>query len=310
MKNLPAVFIQRIIATWGKPGEQWLSNLPPIIEELAKKWQLTDIKLVSHLSYNFVAFASQKDKTPVVLKIACDAQAIANEYAALQHFNNHGAIRVLDFNRQHNALLLGQAMPGFSLKEHSVSNITEAIKIYASVVEALANQSLATHSFPHMREWCKALDHIIDPRIESRLVTKAQQLRTDLLNLATQEYLCHGDLHCENILKHHENWLAIDPKGVIAEKAFEAAAFDFISQSELKNSATAQEKIFSRSAQLANALNVQQERLLAWAFVRTTLAAQWFVEDKGDPTNKLILATHLFPYVETLSTNFFNCDFQ
>lgn len=279
---------------WGKIGQRWLNQLPSIIERLSDYWSLTNIKPVDNMSYNYVALATQKDNIPVVLKISCDEQLIANEYKALKHFDGHGSVKVLDINKAHNALLLEQAIPGYLLKGHHPIKIENTIKIYAQVVKALSSPSLTTNNYTHVSQWCQALDRIEVGKIDKHFVKKAKELRSFLLNSAKQEYLCHGDLHLENIIQHGKKWLAIDPKGIIGEMAFEVAAFDLISKDELKDTATIQEKIVTSATLLSRALDLCYERLLAWMFLRAILAAQWFLEDNGDPSEMLTLATLLF----------------
>jgi streptomycin 6-kinase len=57
-----------------------------------------------------------------------------------------------------------------------------------------------------------------------RLVELAEALFAELLASTQQEMLLHGDLHHTNILTAgRQPWLAIDPKGVIGEPAYEAS---------------------------------------------------------------------------------------
>ena len=94
--------IKNVTNTWGDKGKDWLNQLSSIIEPLSNHWSLTDIKPVNNMSYNYVALATQNNSTPVVLKICCDEQLIANEYKALKHFDGRGSIRVLDMNKKYN----------------------------------------------------------------------------------------------------------------------------------------------------------------------------------------------------------------
>jgi streptomycin 6-kinase len=288
-------FKQKVINTWGKKGENWLIQLQSIIKSLAQHWKLDNIKPVNNMSYNYVALAMQATKTPVVLKISCDAQLILDEYKALKHFDGHGAIGVLDINKKHNALLLEQAIPGYLLKEYHPISIDDSIKIYAQVIQALSNQPLTANDFTHVNKWCEAIDRIKDQRINKRLVEKAIELKIFLLSSSEKEYLCHGDLHLENIVQQGEKWLAIDPKGIIGEMAFEAAAFDLVSNDEMQDMETLPEKIIARATQLSSVLNLNYDRLISWIFLRIIISAQWFIEDNGDPDKMLTLAYHLYP---------------
>jgi streptomycin 6-kinase len=290
--------IQNVTDTWGDNGRAWLNQLPAVIKSLSQHWSLTDINPVTNLSYNYVAKAIQNNITPVVLKISCDAQLILDEYNALKHFAGAGSIQARDMSALHNAMLLEQAIPGQLLSEHHSINIEDTIAIYAGVVTKIATPQLTKNNYTHVRSWCAAIDRIKDRRIEKCHVQKAKELRTFLLSSVNNEYLCHGDLHLENIIVHGAEWLSIDPKGVIGEMAFEAAAFNFLDTSELFDSAMLQNKITARVAYLARALQIDNNRLLAWVFLRAIIAAQWFIEDNGDADAMLRLAAAVYPLVE------------
>lgn len=294
---------KNIINLFGETGKKWLDSLTSTVENLAQHWQLTDIRPVANMSWNFVALAIQKNNQPVVLKISCDAQLIQDEHRTLQHFNGHGAIKVLDINKQYNALLLEQAVPGYLLKAHHPLKIEDTVNIYAGVVKALSTNELSDDKYIHARKWCEAIDRIHDARIDKRFVDKAKQLRLMLLDTAQREYLCHGDLHLENIIQQDSNWVVIDPKGIVGEMAFEAAAFDLISFDEMNDTTTISVKIVGRVTQLSTILNINFDRLLSWIFLRIIISAQWFVEDNGDPTQMLALAEYVYPLLNRESTS-------
>ncbi len=285
---------------FGKSGKEWLSSLPITVEKLSQQWSLKHIKPVDNMSWNYVALALQRNNLPVVLKISCDKQSIQDEYKALRHFDGHESIKVLDINLEYNALLLQQAIPGHCLKERHPRKLADTIKIYAEIVQALATQKNYDKSATqHVSKWCNTIDRITDPRIEKCLVDKASQLRSVVLGTSQHVYLCHGDLHLENIIQHGSHWLAIDPKGIIGEMAFEAAAFDLLSPDELKDSQNVTFKIIDRVEKLSITLGIDFNRILAWIFLRTIISAQWFIEDNGEPSEslageRLTLAKHVY----------------
>ena len=54
-------FEQNIINIYGDKGKQWLLDLPNIVNKIAKKWNLTDLKPVDNLSINYVASGLHHD---------------------------------------------------------------------------------------------------------------------------------------------------------------------------------------------------------------------------------------------------------
>ena len=163
------------------------------------------------------------------------------------------------------------------------------------MVNALAAQARPSGQYPSVKKWCEAIDSMHDPRIKSDYIFKAKMLRDFLLSSAEKEYLCHGDLHLENIICHENTWLSIDPKGVIGEIAFEAAAFDLIDKREWFDPESIQDKMLRRTHLIASQLNINHDRLLAWIYLRAMISAQWFIEDNGNPGEMLKLVSVLYP---------------
>ncbi len=293
-----ATLKKNVINANGQQGKVWINTLENTIKSLQNHWSLTEIHPVDNMNWNYVALGRQHNN-PVVLKISYDAKVIEDEFNALQHFAGAGAIKVIDYCSEYHALLLEQAVPGYLLKEHHPKKIEEVIYIYATVVKQLNKQSQIKQPFKHVREWCTVIDDMNDPRIPQNYIIKAKALRVMLLSTLQDEYLCHGDLHLENIIQHHSDWLAIDPKGIIGEMAFEAAACDLISNEELKEPTLLVSKLNYRIQLLSDALDLDKNRLIAWIFLRIMLSIQWFIEDKGDPTRMLENAHYIFPLLTT-----------
>lgn len=285
-------FINNIINTWGESGAIWLDNLSEVIEKISKKWGLTDILAFPNLSYGFVAEAMQNDK-PVVLKITF--HSIIQEYTSLKHYDGHGVISVMDVDFDLNSLLLQKAVPGVSLKYYPTSTILNKMAIYADVVNKIASVSLNNEGcYPHISKWCEDLSSIQSDIINKKLSDKALRLAEYLLKTSKNEYLCHGDLHLDNILEANSEWLAIDPKGVIAEKEFEVAAFPLLTDEEIDKKVNLAKRIMVRNHSLATQFGFTQQRLLSWIFVRNILSAKWHIEDNGNPDKSIFMAEQIF----------------
>jgi streptomycin 6-kinase len=93
----------------------------------------------------------------------------------------------------------------------------------------------------------------------------------------------HGDLHHDNILVDGDNgWLAIDPKGVIGDPAYEAARFQHNPIPHFLAMDGPQQVARQRVEIMAPILQVDPARLLAWGFFDAMLSACWSVEDNED----------------------------
>ncbi|WP_131783487.1 aminoglycoside phosphotransferase family protein [Legionella gresilensis] len=290
---------KNILGAFGMQGKQWLDALPPTIELLSTQWSLSNLKPVENMTWHYVAKGIFQQKKAIVLKIGCEKNTFSDEYQALIHFNGQGCIKVLARDLNHNALLLEQAIPGYSLKHSNELALHEKITCYAKVVKQLAAKPLPkNHQFYPVNHWLRTIDNLTSNQFEKSLIDKAQQLKSKLLNIGAPIYLCHGDLHLDNILNHQESWLAIDPKGIIGDLGFEAAAYDLLSKEELnQETQICKTLILKRLNKLAVALDIDLTYLISWVFLRVILSAQWFIEDKGDPTFMLSLAQLIYPLI-------------
>ena len=131
------------------------------------------------------------------------------------------------------------------------------------------------NNFPSISSWLESIDKIQSNVIPKKLVDKAITLKASLLSSMRNKKLLHGDLHLDNILQNNNEWLAIDPKGIIGDIEFDIAAFDFIANNEL-NDATS--SMFNeRIEKIANKSKLSSQRIKDWTFVRLILSAAWSI---------------------------------
>ena len=238
-------FQSNIISIYGEKGKIWLNELPQLVSETSSKLDLRDLKEVPNLTYNYVLSGFQ-DGNHIILKLGLDNEGLKQEAFALKCFAGCGAVKVLA--EDEDMLLLERAVPGMSLKEYFPTKEKESIEIACGVIKKLHQASIsAAHNFPHIKDWLTALDK--DWPIPDGYLQKARKLRDELLQTSKPDVLLHGDLHHDNILQNDEDWLVIDPKGVIGEPAYEVAAFIRNPIPELLNHADAPNIIHNRVIQ-------------------------------------------------------------
>ena len=277
------------ISIYGQLGKIWMLDLKSIIIALQKYWRLKEIKAVDNLTYNFVAKALKDNNSSVILKIGCSSRDVDKEKEALKHFNGKGSIGLLDYNSEYNALLLQQAIPGITLKSLYLQNFNLVIDSYIAVMETIHDNPLPKNGvFSSVSYWLDAIDNFKSNKIPRELVDKAIRLKNHLLKTMKNIKLLHGDLHCDNILQNNEEWISIDPKGILGEAEFEIAAFDFIDQAEL-NDATS-DLFVNRIESVSKKANMSPKRVKEWTFVRLILSAVWFAESNGDLKKPIQLA--------------------
>jgi streptomycin 6-kinase len=277
-------FESNIISIYGEKGKAWLNGLHELVAHIATRLSLHDLKPVPNLSYNYVLSGFQSH-TPIILKLSLDNEGTIREAFALRCFAQWGAVRVLA--AQEGMLLLERAVPGTSLKSYFPDKEMEAVHIACKVMKKLHQAKIPEgHKFPHMRDWLSALDKDFD--IPSNYLQKAKKLRDQLLQDAGPDLLLHGDLHHDNILHSQhsstsdDEWMVIDPKGVIGEAAYEVATFMRNPIPDLLSHPNAIEIIQNRIATFARILNISPNRISDWCFVQSLLAWIWALEDGCD----------------------------
>lgn len=271
---------KNIITLYPNKGEQWLSNLSELTSEIAKKYKLSQLKPLKNLTYNYVLSGFQASQS-VILKLGLDIDGLKREACALKAFSGFGVVTV--WAEDDGILLLERAAPGGSLKTYFPEQDHEAVLITCDCLNRLHQALIPNdHSFPRIEDWLLALDK--DVHIPSQYLQKARKLRDELMATSATPVLLHGDLHHDNIIKNGNDWVVIDPKGVIGEPAFEVAAFIRNPIPQLLTHADVTSLIERRIAQFSERLKLPAHRIRDWCFVQAVLAWVWAIEDGCDAT--------------------------
>jgi streptomycin 6-kinase len=178
------------------------------------------------------------------------------------------------------AALLERALPGTRLRDVSEEAATDAA---ANVMRALWRPPAADPPFPTVRDWGRLLSG------------RAAGLFAELCDSMADPVVLHGDLHHDNILRAGGGWLAIDPKGVVGERAYEPGALLRNPWPGLLDAPDPAGVLRRRSARLAEALDLDVGRVRAWAYAQAELSAVWCVQDGEDPAFPRAVAELLEP---------------
>ena len=255
-----------------------MDDLPEITSKIAKEHNLSGLSPVDNMTFNYVASGYQNDK-PIILKIGLNSKALAKETHCLRAFSNHAAAEVLAYDN--NIIIMQLAVPGSTLKAHFPGNDIDATKILCASIKELHKASIPeSHNFYHLSELFKALDQELD--ISDEILSKAKHLRDKLLSTTTKEVLLHGDLHHDNILQNGDTWVVIDPKGFIGDPAFEPAAYLCNPIPELLHEDNAKQIVSDRIKLCAEKLEIPEQRIKDWLYVKSVLCWAWSLEDNLD----------------------------
>ena len=300
--DLPTEFRQTIQNVFKRDGNKFLFDLPNLIDEAARRWNLKDIQLVPNLSYNFVAFAkrpstlvsirpkctgySTSDSAQcekVVLKIGVPSRELTSEMAALRFFGGKGVVRLLEADEARGMFLMERVQPGEMLA--SLEDDERATHIAADVMLNIWRPAPEEGAFIELSDWFKGFEKLrarfeggTGP-LEKSLVERAERA---VENFFAEDYvpmLIHGDLHHFNILSSGNIWLAIDPKGVIGPAAYEVGPL-------LINPWGDETKISQHTARriaiLSERLGSERERILEWGLAHAVLSAWWSLEENSE----------------------------
>ncbi len=288
-------FRQRVVGAFGEHGKQWLDDLPSIVERCEKYWPLRLEQPIHTLSYNYVVPAERNDGTKVIVKVGCPNRELFTEVEALRTFSGNGAVPVLDMNAELGAFLLPYLEPGTTLKNVQEKDDRQATEIAADVMRRLHSNTSHSSNFPHVSDWVKTFEHVKESgTIPTQLLTTATELFHELDATKSEEKLLHGDLHHENILfDQQRGWLAIDPKGVIGDPAYETARF-LHNPPGWTSAGDPLAAVKIRIDILASAMGFDAKRIAKWAFIDCLLSAAWTVEEGGSDWRSGVAAAEIF----------------
>jgi streptomycin 6-kinase len=283
--SIPGEFRKTILETFGESGAAWLSGLPALIRACEEQWDLR-VGDPMPLSYNYVAEAVSMDGVPLVLKLGVPNTELTSEIQALQYFDSRGAVRLLDADPDNGILLMERLIPGRPLEELPDDN--QATEIAAGVMRRLWRSVPSEQNLLTQEQWTAGLARLraefdggSGPFPEA-MVARAEGLFAELIASTTSRVLLYGDLHYWNILSsERQDWLAIDPKGVVGDPAFEPSAWLLNSKPPELIGLELRRQLLRRVDQFADLLTLDRARLLGWGYARAVLSAWWSCEDHG-----------------------------
>lgn len=278
------VDFQRFVGEVFEGGAEWVAGLPALLAETAERHNLTLLPPFP-LSYNYVAPAVLAGGREAVLKAGVPAPELWREMDALQWYAGRGMARLIWMDREQGLILLERVRPGTPLVH--LADDEKATAIAARLMRRLWRPLPAEHPFRPVTEWAAGLQRLRrhfdggPGPFPAGLVAAAEQLFAELLASAAPPVLIHGDLHHENILQAgRESWLAIDPKGMAGEPAYEVGAL-MRNPLTLPNWPDLKKVLARRADQLAAELDLERERIVGYSMAQAVLSAWWSFEDTG-----------------------------
>ncbi|MFJ4673622.1 aminoglycoside phosphotransferase family protein [Kitasatospora purpeofusca] len=269
--TVPERLARNVTAVRPEEAERWLNALPALVTaELARLRLTLDRVLDPGGSLALVAYVHRDDDlAPAVLKVSLRTPGTAHEAEALSAWAGRGAVLLLDTAAPDpgTTVLLLERLHG----EIPLRSLAEpkAMLEATSLLHRLWTPVPPEHAFPGLPAPAPAATAADLPAEAGALLAEAQEAAADLAASATEEFLLHGDFHHGNVLAaDRAPWLAIDPRPLVGERAYDLARLTLDRADTLVGSPGLPAAVRRRLHQLAEALEVDRDRLRGWTLVR------------------------------------------
>ncbi|MDN5794202.1 MAG: aminoglycoside phosphotransferase family protein [Intrasporangium sp.] len=258
-------------------GEDWVAQLPRLLAELLDEWELEPVAPTTagacSIALPVRLLGSGRDLAGVsgeaVLKVTWPHPEAASEALALQLWNGRGAVRLYRADPARFAILLERLHP----RDLSSVPVDTACEVIGDLLSRLRRPSHPR--VPRLVEYAErqAVElRRAPPVIPRRYLDQAAALAGELVTREPlEETLLHTDLHFENVLgAHRAPWLAIDPKPMTGDPAFEVAPALWNRSDELGTGAEIRGSLRRRLEIICERAGLDEGRARAWTIVRET----------------------------------------
>jgi streptomycin 6-kinase len=295
---IPDSFIERMRELHGEQGIAWSEALPKLITELASRFGYISGTPFANLSYNFVLRVNCINGKPAVFKASFMKEELSREVSVLRAFVGLGAINVLDAHEEWGVVLLEEANPGTPLS--AIEDDAVATGIFCDVFHRMHQSVPPSGQYPTIKQHFAAIERYrerhdgvyIAAILPECWVENAAECLEYLITSTSENLLLHGDLHHENILHQgEEQWVFIDPKGIIGDIHFDT--IQYLLNYENRGG-DCEQVLRKRIAIMADRLGLDPRRIAMWGVARGVLEACWIIENGGTDWHRGIQISERF----------------
>ena len=265
-------------------GGEWLDRLPAIVRVCAERWEL---RIGTPYEGGNVALAlrvERADDTPAVLKINFPQPETEHEAEALGYWQGEGAACLLERDDQRYALLVERCDPGTQLWD--VADEDEANRSAARVLARIWRPPPDPSPFGRLEDaaarWAEEISadwEALGRPFERPILDVAVGALRELGPAQEELVVCHQDFHGGNVLRAaREPWLAIDPKPLVGERAFDTASLLRDRRESIVHDPRARRRMRRRLDLLSSELGLDRERMRGWSIAH---ALAWGVDESG-----------------------------
>ncbi len=299
--EFPERFRRYATGGFGERGKAWLEQLPDILERCCARWSLTLGPATDEIKVNYIAYVRTDDDQDLVLKVGVPHRDFTTEMEALAIYAGRGINRLVEADRDLNAMLLERLRPGTMLAAAGMGRL-EQFEVAARIIRQLhETPPPSAHSLPHFNDWVEgALRDARNcgdirrshPYLEQ--FPRVQAMMDRLMRPDEPQILLHGDLHHWNVLLDTERgWMAIDPKGVIGASCLDVGRFIGNAMGFVESVTESRQILLDAIRVFSDGLGESEERTFAGAFCDRVTACSWGLkheENEDEATARETLA--------------------
>ena len=268
------------------------------LEAALTRWSLGDPQRVAETATSDVYRVRRPDGTSAALKLLKPYGADEIEGARyMQWCDGAGAARIIAID---GLTILMEWLDGAPLGDLPRAGRDEDATVILCDVARQLHQPRGPASFKPLRQQFDALftgDPSMWPITHLPLAQRAMAIAEELFATAPAPVPLHGDLHHDNIMGSTRGWLAIDPKGLLGDPAYDLANA-FRNPYGADDLVRRPERIDRLAEIFAERLGLDRIRLLRWAAAHCALSACWDYQAGNSLAGNLIMLPLLLDAVD------------
>ncbi|MBA3530255.1 MAG: aminoglycoside resistance protein [Propionibacteriaceae bacterium] len=279
--DLPEAFLR--FADRSEAWAHWLDGLPRLIQDVVSEWSLTLDGSFRSGQAALVAPVLTSQGDPAVVKFGWPHPEAEHEHLALRAWGGHGAVRLLRADPRRSVMLLERANADRDL---TTLPIGQACEVVADLYRRLHRPAVPQLDLlsAHAARWADELSQLrFDGWVPRRYVDQAASLaRAFSTDERSDGTLIHTDLHYFNVLaSDREPWLAIDPKPLSGEPAYEVAPLLWNRWEEAVDTGNIRQALLARLFAVVDAGELDEDRVRSWVIVREMVNIMWSLTEEG-----------------------------
>ncbi|HWG25034.1 aminoglycoside phosphotransferase family protein [Actinospica sp.] len=301
MIEIPEAFVRGTLDREGERGAQWLAALPDLVTTLFERWGCLCDGPAMHGEIGII-IPVLHDQRPAVVKISVPHPGNVREPDAYEAWKGRGAVHLYERADECFAMLLERAGSRTLAELHDKD---EVVRIAGQINKRLAIP--APPGLPRLRDRMAQSEeslhqdagdfaHALPRPVVDKAIATARELGSDQPDL-----VIHGDLHARNILNsEREPWLAVDPKGLVGDPAYDGGTFLKTHAFALLQEDEPDRAVVRCLQMFADAAELDAEHVRRWAQFHAVESAFWrrrhrFPRARGSASPDLLtqLADHL-----------------